>query len=363
MFLLSKIIVKEWLQSLLGAIIVLFLLITVGDILNGFLQDYSVYRIFLEYLLKLPDLLGKMLPISALLATLFSFNKLKARSELMGILAGGYSAPRIYSLILSCAIVLGVFQFLNLAFLVPYANKVKRGEFEKSKKNESKYLARSRMGDSGLVWYKSKGYFTSFEVYDTKKKALRNVSVYFMSDKNKLKSIISAKQAHFKKDNLWEMQDATISSFLANNDFPKLDTVPTLVTKLNESPEDFKQFESDITTLNFFQLGKFISRIENTDISTTEYKIIYFEKISLALICVIFTLFPLATIFAPNRRAASFGKSIVITLLFSIAFWVIHSAAISMGNSGKIPIIVATMGIPLVFTLFIAGTFVKNKQL
>lgn len=363
MFLLSKIIVKEWLQSLIGAVVVLFLLITVGDILNGFLQNYPLYRIFVEYILKLPELLSKMLPISALLATLFAFNKLKTRSELMGILAGGYSAPKIYTLILGCALFLGAFQFLNLAFLVPYANKIKRGEFEKSRKNESKYLARSRMGNSGLVWYKSKGYYTSFEAYDAKKNALLNIAVYFISKDNKLKSVISAKQAHYIEGNSWMMKEATVASFLANKEFPELKSIPEFVTKLNESPQDFKRFESDITTLNFFQLGRFISRIKNTDINVTEYQIIYFEKISLALICIIFSLFPLSTIFAPNRRAASFGKSIVITLLFSIAFWLVHSAAISMGNSGKIPVIIATLGIPVIFIVFIVGTFIKNKRL
>ena len=114
MFLLSKIIVKAWFRALIGSILVLFLLITVGDILNGFLQNYSVFRIFVEYALKLPDFLSKMLPISALLATLFAFNKLKTKSELMAILAGGYSAPRIYTLILFCSLGLGLFQFLNL---------------------------------------------------------------------------------------------------------------------------------------------------------------------------------------------------------------------------------------------------------
>ena len=76
MSLLAKIIVKEWTKSLLGAMIILFLLISIGDIINGFLRNFTVDRIIIEYLLKLPDLTGKMLPISALLASLFSVNKL-----------------------------------------------------------------------------------------------------------------------------------------------------------------------------------------------------------------------------------------------------------------------------------------------
>lgn len=54
MSLLAKIIVKEWIKSLLGAIIVLFLLVSIGDIINGFLRNYDVERILIEYILKLP---------------------------------------------------------------------------------------------------------------------------------------------------------------------------------------------------------------------------------------------------------------------------------------------------------------------
>lgn len=355
--------VKEWFRALMGSLIILFILITVGDILNGFLQNYSVFRIFMEYVLKLPDFLSKMLPICALLATLFSFNKLKGKSELMGILAGGYSAPRIYALILFCSLSLGFFQFVNLGYIVPHANKIKRQQFEKSEKNESKYLARSRMGDSGLVWYKSGDYFTSFQVYDSKNIALKNVVVYTTSPVNTLQSFVSAKQAVFVKDTTWRLEDVEIVNDLDGKRFPNVENKEEFLIELGESPEDFKQFESDITTLNFFDLKNFISRLKDTEINSTEYEVLFFEKISLSLICIIFSLFPLSTIFSPNRRAASFGKSIIITLLFSIGFWLAHSAAISLGTSGKIPVHAATLAIPLIFIIFILYTFIKNKKL
>ena len=363
MFLLSKIIVKEWLRSLVGSIIVLFLLITVGDILNGFLQNYTLFRIFVEYALKLPDFLSKMLPISALLATLFAFNRLKSKSELMGILAGGYSAPRIYALILLCSFSLGLIQFFNLGYVIPFANKIKREQFEKSKKNESKYLARSRIGDSGAVWYKSGNNFTSFQVYDTKNKILKNVVVYESSTTDILQRIISASEAKYLGSNDWKLINVEIVEKLATKEFPTVKKLEEFTLTLGETPEDLKQFESDITTLHFFDLKNFISRLQETDINSTEYEILLFEKISLSLICIIFSLFPLATIFSPNRRAASFGKSIIITLLFSIGFWLAHSAAISLGTSGKVPVLLATFTIPSIFIAFITYTYLKNRTL
>lgn len=360
---LSKIIAKEWFKSLFGAIIVLFLLVSIGDIINGFLRNYEPRRIIIEYFLKLPDLASKMIPISALLASLFAINKLKTHSELMAILAGGFSAERIYRLILICSFSVGLLQFLNSGFLVPMANKIKRQEFEKSRKNESKYLARSKIGDSGLIWYKTDNYFTSFKAFDSKKNILKDVTVYFITDAERLNSIYKAKSATFVKNNKWKLNDIEIIQSLENENFPTSTSAKNLFIDLNEDPSDFGQFEADITTLNFFELGSFINRLEETDINSTEYEVMYFEKLSLAIICIIFALFPLSGISNPNRRASGFGKSVVITLLFSIFFWGVHSGTISMGNSGKIPVLMATLGIPTVFLLYIVGLFLKNRSL
>ena len=49
MFFLTKIIIREWFKALIGALIVLFLLVSIGDIINGFLQNYPARRIFIEY--------------------------------------------------------------------------------------------------------------------------------------------------------------------------------------------------------------------------------------------------------------------------------------------------------------------------
>lgn len=363
MFLLSKIIAKEWFKSLIGAIIVLFLLVSIGDIINGFLRNYEVRRIFIEYILKLPDLTGKMLPISALLATLFAINKLKAHSELMAILSGGYSAEKIYRLILVCSLSIAFIQFLNLGFLLPLANKIKRNEFEKSKKNESKYLARSRIGKSGLIWYKTDDYFTSFKAYDSKNTRLKDVTIYFLAENKKLDSIYKATHADFVGDNRWQLQNIEVIQSLGQVNFPNATTAKSVLIELDEKPEDFGQFESDITTLDFFDLGSFITRLKETDINSVEYEIMYYEKLSLALICIVFSLFPVAGIFNPNRRAAGFGKSVVITLLFSILFWGIHSSSISMGNSAKIPVLLATLGVPSLFGAYILFVFLKNRTL
>lgn len=347
----------------MAALIVLFMLLTIGDIINGFLMDYPIRRILLEYILKLPEMMGKMLPISALLASLFSLNKLKNHSELTAILAGGFSAKSVYKALLYCSLALGSLQLFNLGFLQPLANKIKRHEFEKSRMNESKYLARSRVGTDGLLWYKSQDYFTSFSAFDAQNNALRAVTIYFQNEQGLLNRVVKAKDAQFIGNSSLRLKNVTEFLYLDNQAFPEIRKKPLLEITINEAPVDFQQFESDITTLKLPELASFINRLQKTGIQTSEYEIMLYEKISLALICIAFALFPVSTVFTPNRRGASFGKNILATLMFSIVFWLIYSWMLSLGTSGKIPPIVATFTIPLVSLLFIFLIYRRNKSL
>lgn len=362
MLILSKLIVKEWFKSLIGAVTVLFLLISTADLINGFLQGKEAARVLLEYSLKMPDLMGKMFPICCLVATLFSFNKLKGHAELIAILAAGYSYRKIYVLIGSCALVMVGVQFINLAYLEPFANKIKRQEIQKSKKSEGKYLTRSSI-EGGKFWYKTDDYFASFTFFDRATKSLRELEIYYFTPAHSSAQIIRSKVANFVGNGEWKLTDITELSSLDSETFPMQKFSPEKVVKLNEEPEDFGEFEADLTTLNYFKLKAFVNRLSKTGINTAEYEIILFNKIFLSLVCLVFALIPLSTIFNPNRRSDSFGKNAVFTLLITVVFWVLYSSSIAFGNSGSIPPILATSLVPVLFLLFVLWTYFKNRKL
>ena len=361
MMLLSGMIIKEWFKSLFGALVVLFLLITTADLINGFLQGKEVAKVFLEYSLKMPDLMGKMLPICCLVATLFSLNKLKAHAELISILAAGYSYRRIYFLIGTCALSMVALQFFNLGFLEPMANGVKRQEIQKSKKSEGRYLTRSSL-EGGKFWYKSQNYFASFSYFDRKQLALRDFEIYYFNENHKSEKILKASAATFI-DGEWKMSGVTEIAELANPVFPTQSGREDQVINLRERPEDFGEFEADLTALTFFKLAQFVKRLSKTGINVSEYQIILLNKVFLSLACLVFALIPVSAIFNPNRRSDSFGKNVVQTLLITVVFWVLYSSTTAFGNSGKIPPWLATGIVPFLFFSFVVWTYFKNRKL
>ena len=362
MLIISRILVKEWFKSYIGAVVVLFLLITTADLINGFLQGKDSSRVFLEYALKMPDLMSKMLGICCLVATVFSLNKLKSHAELISILAAGYSYAHIYLLITGCALVVVAGQFLNLAYLEPWANKVKRQEIQKSKTSEGRYLTRSSI-DGGKFWYKSEQYFASFDYFDRRTKSLSGLEVYYFSESHTSLKIVKSKNATYSGDQHWKLHNVTELSNLSGSTFPLESQKAATTLILKEVPDDFGEFEADLTTLNFFKLREFVAKLSKTGINISEYQVILLNKIFLSFVCLVFALLPVSTIFNPNRRSSSFGKNVVFTLLITVVFWVLYSSAVAFGNSGKVHPLIATGIVPITFLSYVIFTFMKNRKL
>jgi lipopolysaccharide export system permease protein len=364
MTIITRIIVSEWFKSFIGAFLILFLVSTTADILGGFLRGKEFDYIMTYYLIKIPSLISKMLPAACLLATLFSFNNLKNHSELIAILATGYSTKRIITLIIYLASGVALFQFIVVSYLEPMSNKLKLNyEYELQKENLTRLGITTSTLEGGKVWYKSSTYFASFSGFDKDKNELKELSLYYFSPNYKGSKIIHSKTAKFYKDNLWILEDGISYSHLEGDAFPSPSNFENITMSLNEIPEDFKKFESEVKTLNIVSLWNFIKRVERTGINVNEYKVQFYEKISLTIICIIFALFSLTTIYNPNTRSGSFAKSVVFTLGFSVFYWLIHSSTLALGASGDVPPFIATIGIPMTFILYLSFSFYKHQKL
>ena len=362
MTLLTRMIVKEWFKALIGSLTALLLLVTTADIINGFLQGKDAMRVLLEWSLKMPDLSGKILPVTCLLATLFALNRLKTHNELIATLAAGYSTLRANLIIASCALLMVVMQFINLGFLEPYANKVKRQEITKSQRSEGKYLTRSAI-EGGQFWFKSQNYFATFLSFDKKAASLIKIRFYFFSPDGHATKILAAERAVFESGHTWRLENGKEIADLEGPRFPLTAEFKALNVILQETPADFSEFEADLTTLPWFSLRDFILKIAPTGINTSEYQVLLHQKVALSFLCLVFALVPMGGLYKPNRRNDSFGKNVAFALVLTVIFWLLFSGSLTYGQSGKIPAWLAAYIVPGLFFLQSVWGFLRNRKL
>lgn len=367
MFILKKIIIKEWIKFFFGAFFVLMLLLSIGYLLGGLLKpNVKITEVFIGLAFELPLYLNKTFPISCLMATLFSVNKLKNTNELTAIFATGYSRKDYLQDIISVSLIVSLVLFWVSSYFVPYV-KSKRSLYLSAhslQNSNSKNLGLSSSTiNSGKIWFKSTDYFFSYSYFDKNKNELIYPSLYFFDNNSQFIKKVTAKSAIASGDHEWKFTDVEEFSSLSGLSYPKISNLDSSIITINESLSDFKQINADISTLNIVKLYEYILILKSAGINVSEYTIFFLDKFSTSFMCIILSLVSSVGIFNSNRRNASFGKNVTFVLVFTIFYWLIYSYTFSLGVNSRIPPIVATFGVPSLFVFFLLGFFIHQRKL
>ncbi len=363
---IRKLIIKNWTIFFVGSFFSLFLLLTVANFISGFLRmNVTATEVILNHFLEIPSYLKLITPVSCLAASLFCINKLKNTNELTAIFASGYGRAKFLSDIAVCALTVATLQFFMSSFIQPYAKSKKEiliSDSEAKFRNlKSKGLIASTIS-SGKMWFKSDNYILSFSTYDKQENKLHDASLYYYTNENKVKSVEFAKSVKYIGD-AWIAESLVTYKDLDKESFSYETSKEATQFQIRQTPQDFNQIEADITTLNIILLWRYISKLKRNGININEYLVMFLENFSSSVICIIFAFFASIGIFHPNRRNSSFGKSILIVLLFVILYWLINSYFLELGKSSKIHPLLSTFGVPAFFTLYILYYFSKHRKL
>lgn len=361
---IKKLITIEWIRFFLSAEFVLLLLLTIGNLISGLQREnVSNTEVLLNYLIELPSFINQVTPVSCLVASLFSINKLKNRNELTAIFASGFSRQAYIVCLVYISIFVTFFQFFVSGYLNPYIKSKRHiilsDSLDKFRKLQSQGLSTA----SGKIWYKNREYFFSFSKFDKNSNTIFNVDVYKYNAEYKLKEVLKFPLLkHDPNTNSWKFKDSYALKGLSELSFPQVSN-KNVNFVLKEELSDFKQIEADITTLNFNNLFAYISKLNASGINTGEYFVIFLKHISDSVICIIFTLLAAVSIFNPNRRNSSFGKNAGFVFIFTILYWLVQNYTIELGKNLKLQPLLACFIVPLFFTLFIIYTFYKNRRI
>lgn len=363
---IRKLIISEWLRFWFASLISLFVLLTTGNLISGFMRsNVDAYEVFANYFIATPGFLIQVLPVSCLIASLFSINKLKSRNELTAIFASGFSRQAYISTLINISAFVFMLQFVTSAFINPYVASKKYDLLADSitKFRNLKTKGLTSTISSGEIWYKSGDYFFSFSHFENTDQSINNVRIYKYDTEYKLKNLLLIPKLIYESGSkTWHSKIHSEISNLNTRAFPSFEELSGQV-QLNEQISDFEKIESDITTLSFFSLYQYIAQLRKSGINSNEYFVIFLRHISDSLICIIFTLLAAIPIFNPNRRNSSFGKSASFVFVFTIIYWLIQAYFIELGMNLKLDPLVACFAIPFVFIIFIASVFFKNRTL
>lgn len=340
---LDRYVIKEFTQIfflIMLSLVALFLIVDFFERIRMFLSNHAtLYQILSYFFFETPMIISLMLPVSVLLSVLLTFGILSKNSEIIAMKANGVSLYRTSLPIIIISLVVCILSFFISEFVTPYANQkakyIKLVEVQK----------RERVGyfKQNQLWYRGKDGIYNFNMFDPETGTLKGVKINYLDKEMNLIKRIDASEAQWT-DGKWIFHDLLITRFTPGR-LPTLERYVSQVIDLPETPSDFTIVQKDSQEMGYFELQKFIKKIQSEGYDATQYIADAHGKIAFSLISFILAILGISFSLSKSERSGGVSQSMAIGIIIGFSYWIVYAFALSLGRSGTIhPLLSAWVG-------------------
>jgi lipopolysaccharide export system permease protein len=337
-----------YLVMVLATFLILALVFTFFELLTDIVRNKVPVIMLAEYLLDLsPSLLYLMAPVAVLLAVLITFGLLEKSSELTAMKATGIS---IYRAALPVIVVCAIFaatMFMFDQLYIPHTNKeqeILRNQIKG--KPPQTYLQADRkwiFGQNNDIFY--------YQVFDPDTNQLGGVSIFeFDPNTFQLTRRIYAAHVHWEASlNKWVFEQGWVRT-LSGTSIQEYRTFDVATfNELHEDPGYFKKEVKQSSEMNYEELERYISDLEQSGFDTVRLKVQLQKKLAFPLITLVMAV--MAVPFAASGRKGGALGGVVIAIAIAVVYWVTAGLFEAMGNANQLPAMLAAWAPDFIFAL------------
>ncbi len=354
--LLDKYILKEFLRFFIItflSFIVLFLIIDFFEKIKMFLSNRaSVAQVAFYLFYSIPMIMSYIIAPSVLLATLLTFSSLSKFSEITAMKANGINIYRMTLPILIFASIAAVFLFCFSELVTPAAVQ-KTKHIVKVEVQKRKNLGYFKQNE---IWYRGENAIYNFRMFDIDKNIIHGVTINYLNPDYTLDSRVDAKTAEWKKDK-WVFYNLMTIRF-DENDNPVLAWSKEKIIDIPEVPDDFKVMQKDVEKMGYFDLRKYVKKIQSEGYDVTKYLVDLDGKIAFPFVTLIMV-FIAVPFSLRSERTGGVMQSIGIGIFIGFSYWIVHAFCMSLGKSEILPALLAAWAANILFCAM--GAFLFSK--
>lgn len=343
---LDTYIIKKFLGTYIFAIILILAITVMFDInekLDAFLKAPLKATLFDYFLNFLPYFANQFSPLFTFIAVIFFTSKLADNSEIIAMLSGGMSFPRLLRPYMLSATVIAIATYLLSAYIIPPAN-VKRIDYTNTYvKNKSVEFG------TNIQLQVAKGEIAYMSRYDNSTRTGYKFSLESFKDK-KLVSRLTAQTIRYDSLHNWQVRDYMIRDFKGTREVirrgSKLDTVIPI------EPRDFLIAKNDHEKMTTPDLEDYITRQKDRGVANIKgFEIEYHRRFAMTAAAFILTLIGMAL--SARKVKGGMGINIGIGIVLSFSYILFMTVTSSFAVSGYTSPMVA-MWIPNIIYTIIA---------
>jgi lipopolysaccharide export LptBFGC system permease protein LptF len=190
-----------------------------------------------------------------------------------------------------------------------------------------------------------------YQVFDPDTNQLGGVSIFeFDPNTFQLTRRIYAAHAHWDESlNKWVFAQGWIRTLsgISIQDYRTFDVAT--FNELHEDPSYFKKEVKQSSEMNYEELQRYISDLEQSGFDTVRLKVQLQKKLAFPLITLVMAI--LAVPFAASGRKGGALGGVVIAIAIAVVYWVTAGLFEAMGNANQLPAMLAAWAPDFIFAL------------
>lgn len=330
----------------LGVLVAIVLIITFSERNENFIQNQvpgiEIIKYFLTYA---PYIANLITPIIVFIATVFVTSQLASHTEIIAILGGGVSYPRMLRPFFFGSLIIAIVSFVFTGWIIPNANKF-RVDFEQEYFSDSEF----NFSERDVHFKVSPTTYAYISSYDSR----RDIAFYFTLEEVEDREVIwkfSARQLKWDTiQNAWATEDWHLRRFRDfGEEFIDGRNTDTLLN-INMRPEDFGNLNSFEQTLTINELNQYIADLrlkgaDNIPIYQIEKYVRYMSPFSAIILTFI------GVILSSRKTRGGVGFQIALGFLIAFIYIILFIAAKSNAETGTTHPILAVWVPNIVFSI------------
>lgn len=286
--------------------------------------NYRVKIAALYVLLSLPGRAYEILPVAALIGTLFAFSQMVVNSEYTVMRVSGISIRDMALALTRIGVALSICTFALGELVAPVTEQA--AQRLRLSATSSNVVAKAFR--SGL-WIKDGTNFVNVS-HIMPETVIHDVHIYAFDDEYRLEAISHAKRGEYQQDNLWLLHDVVQTQFEGTRTNVKKHTELQWRSVLNPAILDVLMVVPEQMAL--WELYAYLQHLRENNQETVRYEIAFWQKIvyPFAVLVMMVLALPFASF---QAREGGVGSRIVTGIMLGLGF---HLANRLFGHLGML---------------------------
>jgi LPS export ABC transporter permease LptG len=333
--------------SILGGFSVLFIIVTLFQLLDSITRNKIEWTVVADYLFfLLPMIANYMTPMAALVAVLVTFGILEKTSQIVALKASGQSIYRLAAPAMALAVLLSCFVFLNQDYVLPFTNR---------RQDNLRHLIRSGQ-EPAQTFYQTRHKWIfggdsrlyNYAHFDPIGNVFARLTLLDLSrEPFGIKSRIFARRAIWDPaEQAWLLEDGWERRF----DGARIISYETFKQRriaLPERPDYFKKESRESSMMTLAELRQHIADLSQSGFDVLDLRIALYSKIAFPLACLVMVVVGFPFALSVGKRGALYG--VAIGIVIGLVYWGALGLFEQMGRYEMLPPVLAAWGPNMMF--------------